>query len=199
MVFEVVRGYVQLASGLGELTRARATEVARGLLSLPAAGVATGGQVAVQVGALAEELLAAAATNRESLTALVRSEVDVAVSRLGLVSAEKLDESQAEAARLRAEVARLRSASSKAPASSTSAKKAPGKAAQRKTAPTKTAAKTTAAKVTVKRTTGAKTAAKNATVKNATAQNATATNATAAKATTEGGSAQATNPTPAGR
>src|SRR6185312_14445487 len=179
MVFEVVRGYVQLASGLGELTRARATEVARGLLSLPAAGVATGGQVAVQVGALAEELLAAAATNHESLTALVRSEVDVAVSRLGLVSAEKLDESQAEAARLRAEVARLRSASSKAPASSTSAKNAPGKAAQRKTAPTKTAAKTTAAKVTVKRTTGAKTAAKNATVKNATARNATARNATA--------------------
>ena len=199
MVFEVVRGYVQLASGLGELTRARATEVARGLLSLPAAGVATGGQVAVQVGALAEELLAAAATNRESLTALVRSEVDVAVSRLGLVSAEKLDESQAEAARLRAEVARLRSASSKAPASSTSAKKAPGKAAQRKTAPTKSAAKSTAAKATAKRASAAKTTVKNATAKNATATNATATNATAAKATTEGGSAQATNPTPAGR
>ena len=38
MVFEVVRGYVQLASGLSELTRARATEVARGLLSLPQHG-----------------------------------------------------------------------------------------------------------------------------------------------------------------
>src|SRR6185436_5774531 len=133
MVFEVVRGYVQLASGLGELTRARATEVARGLLSLPAAGVATGGQVAVQVGALAEELLAAAATNRQALTALVRSEVDGAVSRLGLVSAEKLDKSQAEAARLRREVAQLRSASSEAPTSRTSAKKSPGTTTAKKT------------------------------------------------------------------
>jgi hypothetical protein len=190
----VVRGYVQLASGLGELTRARATEVARGLLSLPAAGVLTGGQVAVQVGALAEELMAAAATNRQSLTALVRSEVDVAVSRLGLVPAEKLDESQAEAARLRAEVAQLRSASSKAPASRTSAQKAPGKTAPRKTAATKATAKTTAAKATAKRASAAKTTAKKAA-----ATKATAAKATAANATTAGGAAQATNPTPAGK
>ena len=32
MAFESVRGYVQLASGLGELTRARAMDVAQGLL-----------------------------------------------------------------------------------------------------------------------------------------------------------------------
>ena len=209
MVFEVVRGYVQLASGLGELTRARATEVAQGLLALPAAGVATGGQVAVQVGALAEELLAAAATNRQSLTALVRSEVDVAVSRLGLVPAEKLDESQAEAARLRAEVAQLRSASSKAPASRTSAKKAPGKKAPGKTALRKgtakkgtakkvTAQKVTAAKATATKATATKATATKATATKATATKATATKATATKATTAGGSAKTASPSPAG-
>ena len=138
MVFESVRGYVQLASGLSELTRARATEAAHGLLSLQGTGIETGGKLAVQVSALAEELLVAATTNRHNLTALVRSEVDAAVNRLGLVSTEKLAESQAEAARLRAEVEALRSASSRA----TAAKKtAPKKTTARKTAAKKTAAK----------------------------------------------------------
>jgi hypothetical protein len=172
MVFEVVRGYVQLASGLGELTRARATEVAQGLLSLPAAGVATGGQVAVQVGALAEELLAAALTNRQNLAVLVRGEVDAAVTRLGLVPAEKLEESQAEAARLRAEVARLRSSSKAAAGTS-----GPKGTAPKGTAATKTAATKTSAKATV-----AKAPAKKAPAKKATAAKATAANPTAAKA-----------------
>jgi hypothetical protein len=178
MVFEVVRGYVQLASGLGELTRARATEVAQGLLSLPAAGVATGGQVAVQVGALAEELLAAALTNRQNLAALVRGEVDAAVTRLGLVPAEKLEESQAEAARLRAEVARLRSSSKAAAGTS-----GPKGTAPKRTAATKTSAKATVAKAPAKKATAKKATAKKATAKKATAKKATAAEATAAEAT----------------
>jgi polyhydroxyalkanoate synthesis regulator phasin len=107
MTFESVRGYFQLASGLGELTRARATEAAQGMLLLPGVGVATG-KLAVQVSALADELLVAARTNREHLTTLVRGEVEAAVARLGLGTAEKLDESRAEVSRLRAEVASLR-------------------------------------------------------------------------------------------
>ena len=144
MVFESVRGYVQLASGLSELTRARATEAAHGLLSLQGTGIETGGKLAVQVSALAEELLVAATTNRHNLTALVRSEVDAAVNRLGLVSTEKLAESQAEAARLRAEVEALRSASSRATAA-------------KKTAPKKTAAKTTSKNASDKTTSAKKT------------------------------------------
>lgn len=119
MTFESVRGYIQLVSGMGELTRARAMEAAQGLLSLPAVGIATG-KLAGQAGALAEELLAAATTNREHLTTLVRTEVDAAVTRLGLVPAEKLTESRAETARLRAEVANLRTASA-APIAKTAA------------------------------------------------------------------------------
>ena len=146
MSFESFRGYVQLASGLGELTRARAMEAAQGLMSMPGFSVATG-KFAVQVGALAEELLAAATTNREHLTTLVRGEVDAAVTRLGLVPAQKLEEARAEAARLRAEVAALRSASAHStagPAKKTAAKKTTVK----KTAVKKTAAKKTAAKKT---------------------------------------------------
>jgi len=148
MVFESVRGYVQLASGLSELTRARATEAAQGLLSLQGTGIETGSKLAVQVSALAEELLAAATTNRHNLTALVRTEVDAAINRLGLVSAEKLQRSQAETARLRAEVATLRSASSRAtPARKTAVKKG---AAKKATAKKATAKKATAKKATAK-------------------------------------------------
>ena len=149
MVFESVRGYVQLASGLSELTRARATEAAHGLLSLQGAGMESSGKLAGQVSALAEELLVAATTNRHNLTALVRSEVDAAVNRLGLVSTDKLAESQAEVAGLRAELAALRSASSRATTTKTAAKKT----AAKKTAAKKTAAKKTAVKKTA--TTGA--------------------------------------------
>jgi len=124
MIFESVRGYVELASGLGELTRARAMEVAQGLLSLPAAGIETGSKVAVQAGALADELMATAVANRSNLQSLVRSEVDVAVTRLGLVPVQQLEEAQAEVARLRAEVARLHSASAKAGAARNAVRKA---------------------------------------------------------------------------
>ena len=109
MAFESVRGYVQLASGLGELTRARALDAAQGLLALPNVGGATG-KVAGQVGVLAEEILAAALANRENLTSLVRNEVDLAVSRLGLVPTSELERAREEVARLRAEVSRLREA-----------------------------------------------------------------------------------------
>src|SRR6476620_6237685 len=108
MAFESVRGYVQLASGLGELTKARALEAAQGLLSLP--GVTSTGKVAGQVTTLADELLAAATTNRENLTTLVRSEVEAAVSRLGLVPVAELEAARAQVTRLRAELAQVRSA-----------------------------------------------------------------------------------------
>src|ERR1019366_3200131 len=127
MSFESVRPYVQLASGLSDLTRARAMEAAQGLLTLPAAGIATGTKMASQAVDLADEVLAVAMANRLSLTALVRSEVEVAISALGLVPVQKLEEVQAEAARLRAENAQLRSASSRAAAPKAAAKaSAPG-------------------------------------------------------------------------
>ena len=141
MVFESVRGYVELASGLGDLTKARAKDAAQGLLSLPVAGMTTGSKMALQASTLADEIFAAATANRSNLTELVRSEVDVAITRLGLVPAQKLEEAQAEATRLRAEVARLRSASSRAAAPTSVPKKAVKKAAAPKPAVKKTVSK----------------------------------------------------------
>jgi len=139
MSFESFRGYVQLASGLGELSRARATEAAQVLLSLPGVG-ATTGRLTAQASALAEELLAVAAANREHLTTLVRHEVEAAVTRLGLVAAEKLEESRAEVARLRAEVAALRTAASSSSIGTSVRKTAAKTAATKKTAAIKKAA-----------------------------------------------------------
>jgi hypothetical protein len=184
MVFESVRGYVQLASGLSELTRARATEAAHGLLSLQGAGMDSSGKLAVQVSALAEELLAAATTNRHNLTALVRSEVDAAVNRLGLVSTDKLAESQAEVAGLRAELAALRSASSRATTTKTPDKTtAATKTAAKRTAGAKTAAQKTAAKKSpAKKTTAKKTAAKRTATTSAAAKPVSTATSTQASA-----------------
>jgi hypothetical protein len=148
MVFESVRGYVELASGLGDLTRARAMEAAQGLLSVPAASLATGSKVAAQVSSLADELLVTAAANRSNLRELVRSEVDVAIAAVGLVPAVKLKESQAEAARLRAEVARLRSSSTKAAAPKAAAAKRPARKASARTAKSVTTATRSTAQTT---------------------------------------------------
>ena len=149
MGFESVRGYVQLASGLSELTRARAMEAAQGLLSLPAAGIATGSKVAVQAGALAEELLAAATANRSNLTdaGSQRGRCRGHPSGAG-ARAQKLEEAQAEATRLRAEVARLRSMSAQGFTPKSTAKKAaaPKSTAKKAAAPKSTAKKATTAR-----------------------------------------------------
>jgi BMFP domain-containing protein YqiC len=184
MVFESVRGYVQLASGLSELTRARATEAAHGLLSLQGSGIETGSKLAVQVSALAEELLAAATANRHNLTTLVRTEVDAAVSRIGLVPAEQLEASQSELAELRAELAALRASLSKG------------------TATKKTAAKKAAVKKsTVKKTAASKAAVKKSAVKRSAAKKTSAVSAASGPvtmSTSTGRSAVTTRRKPAG-
>jgi len=191
MVFESVRGYVEIASGLSDLTRARAMEAAQGLLSLPAAGIATGSKVAVQASALADELLATAAANRSNLTALVRSEVDIAITALGLVPAQKLADAQAEAQRLRSEVAKLRSASSGDSSSAAAANSTVRKAA---------ATRSTAKKAATPRSTVKKAAALKRTAKRAAAPKAAAPKAaeTASTSTTPGRSAVTTRARPAG-
>jgi BMFP domain-containing protein YqiC len=125
-------------------------EAAQGLLSLPAVGIATGNKMASQAGALADELLAAATANRSNLTTLVRSEVDAAITRLGLVSVEKLEEAQAEAARLRTDNARLRSAALQDVAKKSTAKKAATPRTTARTARTATKASTPRSAVTTR-------------------------------------------------
>ncbi len=90
MSFDGIRGYVQFASGIGDATRARAAEVAQGLVSMLSR--TSPNDMAGQVSALADELLNAAKSNREGLVKLIRGEVsDLIDSSSSLAKAADLD------------------------------------------------------------------------------------------------------------
>ncbi|MFC7492583.1 MULTISPECIES: hypothetical protein [unclassified Knoellia] len=76
-----IQGYVELASGLGEMTKGAAKDAAAELVSLTNADLSPK-KVTKQATKLADDLIAAANTNRRNLVSLVRSEVDRAVRRL---------------------------------------------------------------------------------------------------------------------
>jgi polyhydroxyalkanoate synthesis regulator phasin len=129
-VNEALKGYLALANGLTEVTKARATAAAKAL-------VAQGEAAANQVSSLADDLIAQSRSNREAVTALVRFEVDRALGRVGLASAEEVTELTG---RVRALEAQLRAASKPAAAAKAPAQKAPAKKPAAKRAPAKKAA-----------------------------------------------------------
>ena len=152
MVLDGLRGYIQLASGLTDVTRDRALAAAKSLLAQGEAGVGVvvPTPVRAQVGALTDDLLATSRTNRTLLVNLVRAEVERSVARLGLVSQQELAAATRRSTSLERRVEELeeelhRSTSSAArkPAKKTTAKKAARKTAK-KTAK-KTAEKTATA------------------------------------------------------
>ena len=176
MVMDALRGYVQLASGLTEVTKQRAQQAAKALLQQTGADALTSGLTA-KVTDLADEIVATSKSNRQLLQAIVANEVEGAVARLGFVRSEEvaaltrrlntleqeLADATASAAAAPAQTAPARTAPAKsAPAKSASAKKAPAKKVTVKTA----AAKKTAVKETAVEST-AKKAAKKAPAKKA--------------------------------
>ena len=136
---DALKGYLALANGLTEVTRQRATAAAKAL-------VAQGEAAAGSVQAITDDLLAQSKSNREAVTALVKFEVDKALGRVGLATAEEVSELTArirqlekelrEAKKPGAKAAPAKAAAAKAPA----AKKAPAKKAAAKKAPAKKAA-----------------------------------------------------------
>ena len=90
MSFDGMRGYLQLVTGLGDATRAKATEVAQGLLAM--ATRPNPAEMAQQVTHLAEEVLAAAQSNRDALVSMIRKEVeDLVESSTSLAKRSDLD------------------------------------------------------------------------------------------------------------
>jgi polyhydroxyalkanoate synthesis regulator phasin len=77
------RAYLDLALGFTEASRKQATKVARRL-------VGKGGATADQLQGMAEDLVKTSLANRESLTRLVRFELDKALGRVGLATAEEV-------------------------------------------------------------------------------------------------------------
>jgi polyhydroxyalkanoate synthesis regulator phasin len=140
-VNDALKGYLALASGLTEVTRTRAKDAAKAML-------AQGTVVTGTVSSLADDLVAQSKSNREALTALVGFEVDKALKRVGLVSADQVEELTA---RIRSLESQLKAAtSSTAPKAAPAAKAAPAKAPATK-APAKPAAKKAPAKPAAKK------------------------------------------------
>ena len=168
MVLDGLRGYLQLANGLTDVTRERARAAARALVAQGEArvGAVVPTSVQAQVSSLTEDLMATSNANRHLLVNLVRGEVERSVARMGLVSTKEMDAAERRAAKLERRVAELEEELSR----SATARKA---------------ANTRARKATAKKTTAKKTAAKKSTAKKA-AATATAPTTTPAATTTDG-------------
>jgi polyhydroxyalkanoate synthesis regulator phasin len=186
---DAVRGYLNAASGLTELTRKRAQDLAQSLLASTGAA-AGGGSVAHQVGTLAEELVSAARSNREAVREMIRGEVEVAVGRLGLVPASELTAARQQIAALESAVAELSRRGGSSARSAAQPRIRPPRAAVKKAAiqkapPKKAVAKQAPAKKAVAKQAPAKKAVvKRAPVKKAVAKKVPAKKVPAKKAST---------------
>ncbi|HVF05851.1 MAG TPA: hypothetical protein VNA20_13495 [Frankiaceae bacterium] len=81
---DALKNYLTLASGLTEVGRQRAVAASKAL-------VAQGEATAEQVGGLADDLIQTSKSNRDMVTALVRSEVERAMQALGVATADSVE------------------------------------------------------------------------------------------------------------
>jgi polyhydroxyalkanoate synthesis regulator phasin len=97
------RAYLEMALGLTEASRKKATKAVKRALG-------KGGATAEQLQEMAEELLKTSAANREAMTKLVRYELDRALGRVGLATADEVSDLTARVRQLEAELAVARAA-----------------------------------------------------------------------------------------
>lgn len=164
MVLDGLRGYLQLANGLSDVTRERARVAAKTLVAQGEAsvGAVLPGSLKAQVGSLTEDLIATSKANRALLVGLVGTEVERATARLGLAMAGELEAAKRRAQRLEHRVTDLERELREARAGS--APPAAKKTAVKKPATKKTAAKkSTTKKTAAKKTSAKKTSAKKTT------------------------------------
>jgi polyhydroxyalkanoate synthesis regulator phasin len=122
------RAYLDLALGLTETSRKKATKVVKKL-------VGRGGVTAEQLQSMAEELVSTSLANREALTRMVRYELERALGRVGLATTEEVNALTARVRELEQELAEAR------------AGKAAAESVVEVAAPRKVAKKTVAKKV----------------------------------------------------
>jgi polyhydroxyalkanoate synthesis regulator phasin len=177
MVLDGLRGYIQLANGLTDVTRERARSAARAMLAQGEVGVGAvvPAPVRSQVGALTDDLLATSRANRDLLVNLVRAEVERSVARLGLVSAQELSAATRRARGLERRVGELEEELRSARRSTAKKSTARKSTAKKSTAKRSTAKRSTAKRSTAKRSTAKKSTAKKSTAKRSTAKKSTAT------------------------
>jgi hypothetical protein len=178
MVLDGLRGYIQLASGLTDVTRERAMAAAKSLLAQgeAGAGIVVPPAVRSQVGALTDDLLATSRANRDLLLNLVRAEVERSVARLGLVSGQELSAATRRSQSLERRVEELEEELHRSRSGGSAKKSTAKKSAAKKS----TAKKSTAKKSAAKRSTAKKSAATTDTATSAPAQEPASTTTAAA-------------------
>jgi polyhydroxyalkanoate synthesis regulator phasin len=98
---DALKTYLTMASGLSEVSRKRAKAAAKKLAK-------QGGATVEQVQALTDDLLSSSRANRESLTTLVRYEIDRALGAVGLATVDEVETLTARIHELEAELRRVR-------------------------------------------------------------------------------------------
>jgi polyhydroxyalkanoate synthesis regulator phasin len=152
MVIDGLRGYIQLASGLTDVTRERARLAAKSLVAQSEAsvGAVLPDSLKAQVGSLTDDLIATGKANRALLLNLVHAEVERATARLGLTFAAQTQAVERRTKKLEQKVADLER---ELQGFAAGVKPAGKKAAAKKTAARKSSTKKTAAKKTTATTT----------------------------------------------
>lgn len=170
------RAYLELALGVTEASRKKAVQVIRSLAEQSGARVE-------DLQGMAEDLLSAGMANRDSLTKLVRFELDRALSRVGLATTEEVDDLKQKVRDLELQLRQAREEATAAERAAAAAQAAAGEATQR-SAVKKSTQKTTAKKAAKKAAGGTKAAtSKKATVSKKAAAKKTTKKATAKKTT----------------
>lgn len=124
------RTYLELALGLTERPRKRAKQVIEAVTAQSGASVD-------QLRSMTEELVETSMANREAVARMVRTELDRALTRVGLATAEEVTELRDRVAELERQVRDAEQATtavSKTPAKKTAAKKTATKKTAKKTA-----------------------------------------------------------------
>lgn len=116
-MLDAVRGYLQMATGLTEITVRKALEMAESMLGadgdaseapdgdgLAGAAKAAGSQVQD----LADDIVSHATADKEALVGLIRGEIDRAAGRLGFVREEELAAVRRHVVRLEGQVVEVR-------------------------------------------------------------------------------------------
>ena len=140
MALDALRNYVQLASGLTDLTLQRAKQAAHAVTDQAEPLKALSPDLAKKLSTdLATELFATSKNNRDLLIAVIRSEVERMLDRLGVATQDDLEAVDSRLRRLDARIDELQSAAATKPAQKAAARKAPARKAPAKKAASKRA------------------------------------------------------------
>lgn len=123
MVLDVMRGYLQVAGGLTDISVQRARDLADSLLSRSSDAAERSTE---QITALADDLVKQSQNNRDILIGIVRTEIDRSVGRMGFVREEELAAVRNHVQRLEAQLKALQSGATDA--GTTAARSASGAA-----------------------------------------------------------------------